>query len=254
MLPIIASVNTFNFQTPLVNTTTPGTNTVHVPYDNVAPSASDAQVDNNTQGNNTVILPPEQAASYDNTASTQENNATVSAQLQASTASNAGVQSAFVAQLAAQDDSPETHVILVQYEKIIANGNVKYQPAQLGLKPQAAPSSVFGRILQGEKAAAPITPTPQPNITATQQSSEATPARPLVRSTKTTTSGSDTTDTTPASNDNTSAPIPTPAPAVAATPIPITVTNAYTATAARVAIFTPPVVQSSTSAPSKEFA
>lgn len=155
MLPVVASVNAFNFQTPLVNTTTPGTSVTRMPPDNVAPSLSSATVEDDLQGANQQ-------------------------QLAAANANNAkpNVQSAFIAQLAGQDDSPETQGLLVQYEKQIAISNVKYKPS-LAFKPQPEPSSVFGRILQSEKTAPPQPhaeepPAPETETTAPQLAKSST--------------------------------------------------------------------------------
>ena len=63
---------------------------------------------------------------------------------------NVGVQAAFIAQLAAQDATQETHVALLQYEKLVEISNVKYKPSD-AFKPSADPSSLFSRLVSSEK-------------------------------------------------------------------------------------------------------
>ena len=174
MLPSIASTNTFNPSTPVVNTTIPGTNVERVLPQAIAPSVSSADIRNNTQGNNAVTLSAEeQVVANDNTSTTQETSSNFLTQLQSaqSVLSNSGVQATFVAQLAAQDSSPQTQVILVQYEKIIKNGSAKAAPASEPPS-QDAPSSLFGRLLQSDKPTAPV-PVIQPPVASNQQPVEA---------------------------------------------------------------------------------
>lgn len=163
MLPIVASTNTVSFQTPPVNTTIPDTNVARVPYTDVAPSVSGAQINNNTQGNNTVIArAPEQTATQ-SAAASESGGSNFLAQQQSSINSSlsSGVQATFVAQLAAQDVSDETRGVLVQYEKLVANANIKYKPSNAA-KPQEGPSSVFGRLLQSEASNVPNNEAPTP--------------------------------------------------------------------------------------------
>ena len=155
MLTIGTTTNLY-IQPPIVNTTTPGTTVLHVPPDNVAPSVSGAQVDNNTKGNNAAPQAVEEQVVLSEAAGT----ATFSV-IPATTPSSQSVsaQSAFIAQLAGQDTSQETHTILKQYEKLVEFSNVKYKPSN-AFKPSSSPASVFGSILHQEKAA------PQPAVQA----------------------------------------------------------------------------------------
>jgi len=147
MLPVVPSTTTFTYQTPLVNTVTPGSTVVHTPYDNVAPSVSSDTVENNTKGNST----PPASAPEQITPTVPDGADGFSALLGAGPSSlNAGIPATFIAQLAGQEGSPETQVMLVQYEKMIANSIVKYKPS-FAFTPTPEPSSVFGRILQTEK-------------------------------------------------------------------------------------------------------
>jgi len=149
MLPVVPNLSSYTLPTPIVNTTVPGTAITHVPYDNVAPSVSSASVDNNARGNSNSApaptappvaeAPPAQVTPLPSVLTGVPSGLNISA------------QATFIAQLAGQDTSPETQVILVQYEKMVANSNVKYAPSE-AFRPQAEPSSVFGRMMQSEKA------------------------------------------------------------------------------------------------------
>lgn len=137
---------------PVVNTTVPGSAILHVPYDNVAPSVSSVQINNNARGNSTAT--PSNAPAEELVDNSGEETAP-----QRNTARSGGplasAQTTFLAQLAGQDNSPQSNVILVQYEKLIAYSNVKYKPSN-ALKPEAEPAGVFGRILQQEKTGVPV--------------------------------------------------------------------------------------------------
>jgi hypothetical protein len=147
MLPV-TTTSAYTTPPPLVNTTTPGTTVVHVPPDTVAPSFSSPQVDTNARGNNAGLpasQPPPQPQS--------QLSADASA-FPTLTGSNAqkftlGAQANFIAQLIGQDITPSVQGILVQYEKLVNIGNVKYKPSD-AFKPQAEPSSLFGKLLQAD--------------------------------------------------------------------------------------------------------
>jgi hypothetical protein len=154
MLPVVASTNTFSFQTPLVNTALPGDAVARVPFDTVAPSPAGVELRNNTQGSGGGVNPSAQAqvaAGQAAAPDAQEGASQFIAQLQRNIATSLGngVQATFVAQLAAQDITPEVRGILTQYEKLVANANVKYKPSNAA-KPEAAPAGVFGRLLQAQ--------------------------------------------------------------------------------------------------------
>lgn len=158
MLPV-ASVNN-PVPVPIVNTTLPGTVVVHVPYDNVAPSISSAQVNNNASPNS------EAAAAEEETATDQADAVSEEAQAASNATSNAapslpGPQATFLAQLLSQDGSPPVQTILVQYEKLNALGNVKYKPSN-AFRPTQAPANTFGQLLQESRPAPTIQPAAAP--------------------------------------------------------------------------------------------
>lgn len=135
----------------LVATPLPGTIAARVPYDNVVPSVSNARVDNNASGNRNPLPKAELQAAAVQTASAEETFS-----LPASTPSqglNTSTQTAFLAQLTSQDASPAARVILVQYEKLVSYGTVKYKPSDAG-KPTVPTdlSHLFSQALHEEKA------------------------------------------------------------------------------------------------------
>ena len=226
MLPIVANIYSTNpIQTPLVNTMLPGATVAHVPYDNVAPSVSNAQVENNTKGSSEAAAvttgdqpPPEEAyAAPSPAAGDPANLGTVA-------------QATFLAQLMGQDGSPATQGILVEYEKLVSISNVKYKPSN-AMKPPPAPAGVFGKILQQEKASVravqPVQPLPEPVAAAAQ----VTPQAPVAAAYN-----------VPApSNDNTPGESAVPLPAgdtPAVTPAVINAYSAYAASAQRNAALT----------------
>ncbi len=149
MLPIAVVNNPNLIQVPIAGTTFPGSAITHVPYDNVAPSISSAEVNNNASPNSTAITAGDQPAataadSYDEeqTSSTSATNAMQN--------QGGGAQATFLAQLMSQDGSPPAQAILVEYQKLSAIGLAKYKPSN-AMKPLAAPSSAFGQILQQSK-------------------------------------------------------------------------------------------------------
>ncbi|MDE3060143.1 MAG: hypothetical protein KGJ06_03960 [Pseudomonadota bacterium] len=147
-------------QTPLVNTAMPGTAVVHPPYDNVAPSVSNAAIDNNARGNSTPPPSPDQP-SADAPATDAAFTALSSGMAQAT---GLGAQATFLAQLMVQDGSSVTQRFLVEYQKLLSLSNVKYKPSN-AMKPSPEPSSIFGRILHDTphqvQPAAPVQAKPQ---------------------------------------------------------------------------------------------
>lgn len=130
----------------LVATPLPNSVALRVPYGNVSPSVSNSQIDNNASGNRNslpknIIHPPISAntPTENFSLSTISNPATFTA----------NSQTAFFAQLASGDISPETYGIFAQYEKLLSYANVKYKPSNAG-KP-VEPVSLFSTILQQEK-------------------------------------------------------------------------------------------------------
>lgn len=160
MLTVAASISTQTIQPPIVNTTTPGTTVNHVPYDNVAPSVSSAQVDNHTKGNGTATQAAAEQAAAPPPDSGDEGASFALRQNRLPSLPSIAAQSGFVAQLAGQDTSPQTQGILLQYEKLVSYSDVKYKPSNAA-RPQAGPASLFGQIVQAEQAA-PAQPTSAP--------------------------------------------------------------------------------------------
>lgn len=157
MVPLIAS-NAIPTPPPVINTMLPGATIAHVPYDNVAPSVSNAEVNNNASNNNTP--PPAPAPEAASSLSVEE---AFSNYLSGSAAPvlNINAQATFLAQLIGQDITvpPETAGLMVQYEKLDAFSNVKYKPSN-AQKPETAPSGAFSRLLQAEPAAPAAPPAP----------------------------------------------------------------------------------------------
>ena len=160
MLPAVTSNVAFipPQQAPLVNTAILGSEATRVPYDNVAPSVSNAQVDNNTKGNNTPFTgTPAPAPSSELSASAF---ALPSA---AGTSPVISLPTNFIAQILGQDISGSidnvTRGILVAYERLVALGDVKYKPSN-ALKPSSGPAGAFGELIQQappvQQAAAPV--------------------------------------------------------------------------------------------------
>jgi len=150
MLQIGTTTNAYTLPPPLVNTTTPGTSVTHVPYDNVAPSVSSAQVDNNAKGNSEATA----STAYQIAADAQSANDSIAALSNNSATLSATAQAPFIAQVAAQDDTQETLAVLA---KLVEYSNVKYKPSN-AMKPTDAPSGVFGRILASERSTPAVSP------------------------------------------------------------------------------------------------
>ncbi len=159
-------------QSPLVNTSVLGSQTTRVLADNVAPSVSNAQVDNNARGNGGAFTSSPSPAQTAPDSSAQF-NLTASAQ----NAPSVNTPSAFLAQLLAQSNSSDnsiTQSILVGYEQLVSISNVKYKPSN-ALKPSDDLSGVFGRILQQEQPAQSpeaqiVAPSPAPIPAAPERS------------------------------------------------------------------------------------
>ncbi len=141
--------NTVNIPTSptLVATTLPNSIALRVPSDNIAPSVSRPQLDNNASGNRNSLPKTEAPLSFVNANSAIENFSISS--LPANSASyTANAQTSFLAQLAGGDISPEVRGIFVQYDKLVSFANVKYKPSNAG-KP-VDPIGIFKTLLQLE--------------------------------------------------------------------------------------------------------
>ncbi len=138
----------------LVATALPNSVALRVPEGNVAPSISSAELNNNASGNRNALPKADiqalpvvtNSAGEDFSVATNSN----------APAYNSSSQTAFLAQLASGDISPEVHGIFVQYEKLLSYANVKYKPSNAG-KP-VEPVSVFSTLLELEKADSNYTP------------------------------------------------------------------------------------------------
>lgn len=159
MIPVTNTANTFTTPPPIVNTTTPGTNELHVPPTTVAPSFSSPQVDNNARGNSTIVRQnientPQQTAANINAANVGVPQSTADK-------FTLGAQTNFLAQLIGQDITPSVQGVLAQYEKLVNISNVKYAPSN-AFKPEAQPSSLFSKFLTADQ------PEPQTRINAAE--------------------------------------------------------------------------------------
>lgn len=128
----------------LVATPLPNSNALRVPYDNVAPSVSNAQLDNNASSNRNYLPKTESSQTAPLTTSSNENFSL--AALANSTSFSASAQTTFLAQLASGDFSPEARSLFAQYDKLVSYANVKYKPSNAG-KP-TEPVSLFGEFLK----------------------------------------------------------------------------------------------------------
>lgn len=130
----------------LVATALPNSSALRVPYYNVAPSVSSAQLDNNASANRDFIakthMPQPPASSGAEKFPLNETATSISF--------SPGAQTAFLAQLASGDISAEVHGIFVQYEKLLSYANVKYKPSNAG-KPEDN-INLFSSLLQLEKS------------------------------------------------------------------------------------------------------
>lgn len=151
MIPVInTAVNIPPAQTALVATPLPDTNTLRVPFDNVPPSVSNAQVNNNARGNGAYAA----VESVDYAVPVASASTAAAAGSQSSVAP--GIPAAFIAQLVGQQMPVALQGalggVLAEYEKMIVSSFTKYRPSNASLPPPP-PSGVYGRILQQERAA-----------------------------------------------------------------------------------------------------
>ena len=141
--------NTINIPAPVTLVATPLPNSIalRAPYDNVSPSVSSAQLDNNASGNN-VLLSKRDNAQISIPINIAAEKFSVPANSN-SASFTANAQTAFLTQLASGDISPEIYGIFAQYEKLLSYANVKYKPSNAG-KP-VDPVSLFSTLLELEK-------------------------------------------------------------------------------------------------------
>lgn len=160
MLPAVTSNVAFipPQQAPLVNTAILGSEATRVPYDNVAPSVSNAQVDNNTKGNSTPFASPAAPAP-----SSELSASAFALPSAAGTSPVISLPTNFIAQILGQDISGNldsvTRGILVAYERLVALSDVKYKPSN-ALKPSGGPAGAFSELVQQnppvQQSAAPV--------------------------------------------------------------------------------------------------
>lgn len=141
--------NTINIPAPVTLVATPLPNSIalRAPYDNVSPSVSSAQLDNNASGNRNYL--PKENVAQTIVANPSPENFSVNNSPSNSPSYTANAQTSFLAQLAAGDISPEVRGLFAQYDKLVSYANVKYKPSNAG-KP-TEPVSLFKTLLQLEK-------------------------------------------------------------------------------------------------------
>jgi hypothetical protein len=129
----------------LVATALPNAIALRAPADNVPPSVSSPELSNNARGNRAtgsktqtpqnislpLISEEPQIATNDNVARYTSN-----------------AQTAFLAQLAGGELSPEVSGIFLQYEKLLSYANVKYKPSNAGKPVDSV--GIFKTLLQIE--------------------------------------------------------------------------------------------------------
>jgi hypothetical protein len=179
LLPAVPStVSYIPPQAPLVNTAMPGSDVARVPYDNVAPTVSNVQIDNNARGNNAYAS----AASANALAETGGDFELGSPAMRSG--SPLGMPTAFLAQLLGQTLSAEmdsvTQSLLVEYEKLVFLSNVKYKPSN-AFKPPPAPLSIFDGVLRETRAQA-SEPEQNTSLPAPNEAQPLTATTPLQRS------------------------------------------------------------------------
>lgn len=144
--------NTINIPatTTLVATPLPNSIALRPPYDNVSPSVSSSQLDNNARGNRNSSS-KENAPQTVIVNSASENFSTITSSTN-SPSYTANAQTSFLTQLAAGDISAEVRGLFAQYDKLVSFANVKYKPSNAG-KP-VDPIAIFKTLLQLEKESA----------------------------------------------------------------------------------------------------
>ncbi len=156
MLPTIANTQIQQVQTTLVATPLPDTNAMRAPYDNVAPSVSSAQIHDNARGKGGAVPAAQEAAQA--APSSAAAAPVIAAGYSTSPGLSAGAQTILFAQMLAQTPAGQGAFasMMIEYEKLVAFSQVKYKPS-LATQPPPAPSGLFGKIMQQQKAAAQTT-------------------------------------------------------------------------------------------------
>lgn len=131
----------------LVATPLPNSIALRTPYDNVSPSVSSSQLDNNARTNRDFL--PKENVPQTVTINSVAENFSATAPSTNSPSYTANAQTSFLVQLAAGDISPEVRGLFAQYDKLVNYANVKYKPSNAG-KP-VDPISLFKTLLQMEK-------------------------------------------------------------------------------------------------------
>ncbi len=130
----------------LVATPLPNSIAMRAPYDNIMPSISSSELNNNASNKNgssqqRIQQPTIQIPVSNNQEIFSVNNTN-------STPPITTAQTIFLAQLASGDISPEIRTIFAQYDKLVSYSNVKYKPSNAG-KP-SEPSGMFSNFLKEE--------------------------------------------------------------------------------------------------------
>lgn len=141
--------NTINIPAPatLVATPLPNSIALRAPYDNVSPSVSSSQLDNNARGNRNYL--PKENVQQTIVANTSVESFSAGSSQTNLPSYSANAQTSFLTQLAAGDISAEVRGLFAQYDKLVSYANVKYKPSNAG-KP-TEPISMFKTLLQLEQ-------------------------------------------------------------------------------------------------------
>ena len=236
MIPTVSTVSILPPVT-LVNTSVPGSIALRAPIDSVAPSVSSAQLDNNARGSSTALAAP--AASSAAAPSPADSFALLPSSNSADGIATA--QTNFFAQLIGQGGGQDAHSLLVVYERLVENSQVRYKPSNADL-PAPAPSGVYGRILQQEKQQVQDIPQivlPQPRAATTADAPAAAAASlPVIRVVREEKTTATTTTAAPAEDTSSSeeAPSYSYTTAANAAPLPTKAASAYVTTQARPAL------------------
>lgn len=170
MFPVANTVATVTQPPPLVATPLPESiSTQRVPFDNVAPSFSSAQVYNNARGNGAIPTPAEAAPAP------AVSSLSPTASAVTSPASSVGAPATFLAQLIGQSlpsSSTAASSFLAQYEQMVINSYVKYGNSYATFPRPVAEPSPYDKFVEQQRAAQPApqpAAQPQPQPAAAQQ-------------------------------------------------------------------------------------
>jgi hypothetical protein len=151
MTPALVNTATYTPPPPPVyaGAMTPGASVVRASIVSVAPSVANVQVGNdarNTPATATPVAPSSLSVPVAGLSGAQSVVGYFN--------SGIGSQTSFFTQLIAQDTSAQARGVLVEYEKLVAMGKVKYLPSNAGI-PEPEPNNIFAQALRQERAATP---------------------------------------------------------------------------------------------------